>query len=99
MWWKGDDLRVVAPPPDAASVDPGKNSAVSVLLRVGALVDFGLYLADASWAILSLEQATDILQMHEASDRLELFFADLEAVERLGPSIQAALGRSILFTT
>ena len=88
----GDDLRLVAPPPDAASVDPGRNTAVSVLLPVGALVDFGLYLADAGWAILSFDQAAEILQMREASDRLEVFFDDLEAVERFGPSIQAALG-------
>lgn len=88
----GDDLRLVAPPPDAASIDTSRNTAVSVLLRVGALADFGLYLADAGWAILSFEQATEILQMQEASDRLEVFFGDLEAVERLGPSIQAALG-------
>ena len=88
----GDDLRLVAPPPDAASVDPGRNAAVSVVLRIGALVDFGLYLADAGWAILSFEQAAEILQMHEASDRLEVFFSDLEAVERLGPLIQGELG-------
>ena len=31
----GDDLRVVAPPPDAASADPGKNSAVSVVCVLG----------------------------------------------------------------
>ena len=45
---------------------------------------FWSYLADASWAILSLEQATDILQMHEASDRRTVL-RDLEAIERLGP--------------
>jgi len=88
----GDEIRLVAPPPDAGSIDPSKRTAVSVVLPVGALVDFGLYLADAGWAVLSFDKASAILQMEGASDRLEIFLADLDAVESVGPMVQTALG-------
>ena len=87
----GDQLRVVAPPFDPNSPEPEQRAALSVTLPIGALADFGLYVADAGWAVLDFQTAQRVFKAGFGSDTLELFVDELHLVDTIGAEIQAAL--------